>query len=308
MSSESTDAKELTELLKLPYSVATQSKIAKLLNKGGDPAHNLAAEENFEAAMMFLFLISSKIKGRPMPLNHSLASAVLGKICVTAMSIQELFRGHEAGRLKFLDHSSIAILCRAIIEASVMYWYLMENVGGEEWQFRLQVMKIHDAASCVRLFKPMIAETADRQRSKLETLRNELDKMPLFQKREEKQRIRLRGGELIYVNGMRSVVGAMNFDEGYYDSVYNYLSAHVHSTPISYVNDTDDFEQIFWQRTFSQYALHHAWILMIRVGLREVQVSGLKDQFNADLLTEFCRIAVKKIGASDQAPDSQPSP
>jgi hypothetical protein len=36
MSSETSDEKELAELLALPYSVATQSKIAKLLNKDGD--------------------------------------------------------------------------------------------------------------------------------------------------------------------------------------------------------------------------------------------------------------------------------
>ena len=116
MNDVSKDAKQLAELLSLPYSVATQSKIAKLLNKGGDKTYDTAAEEHFEAATMFLALIFSKIKGKPVPFNHSLASAVLGKICVTAMSVQELFRGHEAGRLEFLDHSSIAVLSRTIIE------------------------------------------------------------------------------------------------------------------------------------------------------------------------------------------------
>jgi hypothetical protein len=212
MSDKSAEEKQLAELLSLPYSVATQSKIAKLLNKGGDKTHDMAAEEHFEAAMMFLALMSSKIKGKPMPLNHSLASSVLGKFCVTAMSIQELFRGHEAERLKFLDHSSIAVLSRTIIEASIMYWYLMESVTGEEWQFRLQVMKIHDAASRVRLFKRLIPTTADKQRANLMKLRDELEAMSLFKKREEPQRTRLRAGELIYVNGMRSVVGSMNFD------------------------------------------------------------------------------------------------
>ena len=48
-SQDDPDAKELAELLALPYSVDTQSKIAKLLNKGTDnPTHNFASEEHFE--------------------------------------------------------------------------------------------------------------------------------------------------------------------------------------------------------------------------------------------------------------------
>jgi len=113
-SQDDPDAKELAELLALPYSVDTQSKIAKLLNRGtGDPTHSCASEEHFEEIMMFLSLISSKITGRPMTVSHSLASGVLAKICITAMSTQALYRGHEDKRLPFLDHSSIAVLCRA---------------------------------------------------------------------------------------------------------------------------------------------------------------------------------------------------
>jgi hypothetical protein len=48
-SQDDPDAKELAELLALPYSVDTQSKIGKLLNKGTDnPTHNFASEEHFE--------------------------------------------------------------------------------------------------------------------------------------------------------------------------------------------------------------------------------------------------------------------
>jgi hypothetical protein len=135
--SDSSDADELARLWSLPYSVASQSAIAKLLNKGGgDPTHDRSSEEHFEGIMMLLSLISSKINGVEMTESHSMASAILGKICITAISTQALFRGHEEGRLPFLDHSSIAVLSRAIIEASIMYWYLMEAVTDEEWKFR----------------------------------------------------------------------------------------------------------------------------------------------------------------------------
>jgi hypothetical protein len=296
-SQDDPDAKKLAELLALPYSVETQSKIAKLLNKGtGNPTHNFASEEHFEGIMMFLSLISSKITGHPMTVSHSLASGMLGKICISAMSTQALYRGHEDKRLPFLDHSSIAVLCRAIIETSIMYWYLMEDVSEDEWEFRLHVMKIHDAASRVRLFKRMIADAADNQRAALQALRGKLAAMPLFQKRTAQQQQKMLGGELIYVNGLRSVVESMNFDEEYFDSVYNYLSAYVHSTPLSYFRDGDyhDFNDVFWRRSFTGYALHHAWVMMVRVGLREMEASNLESHFDPELVKEVRLMAAQR--------------
>jgi hypothetical protein len=197
-SQDDPEAKELAELLALPYSVNTQSKIAKFLNKGtGNPTHSFASEEHFEGIMMFLSLISSKITGRSMTVSHSLASSMLGKICITAMSARALYRGHEEKRLPFLDHSSIAVLCRAIIETSIMYWYLMEEVSEDEWEFRLHVMKIHDAASRVRLFKRLIADEANNQRAALQALRDKLAAMPLFQNRSAQQQQKMLGGEFI---------------------------------------------------------------------------------------------------------------
>ena len=295
MTTEHPDQKALAELLARPYSVQTQSEIARLLNKGGsNPDHNFASEEHFERTMHFLSVISSKIVGVEMSVSHSLASAVLGRICVTSLSVQDLFRGHEAGRLPFLDHVSIAILCRSIIEASIMYWYLMEVVDDEEWAFRYQVLCVHDGASRVRLFKPLVGDTADNQREILKKLREELSATSLFKRRPEQQRAKLRAGETLYVNGMRSVVASMNFDEQYFDSIYNYLSAYTHTSPLSYFRDGQDFhafDEEYWRRTFAQIALHHAWIMMLRVALREMDASSLQDHFDPELVKEARRMA-----------------
>jgi len=146
----SIDPKELSALMSLPYSVETQTKIAKLLNADGDEQSQVATEEHFEGALMFLSITSSKIVGKPTTLSHSFASAVLGKICLTAMSAQALFRDHEVRKFPTLDHSSIAVLSRTIIESSIMYWYLTEEVNEEEWAFRLQVMGNSAGHSCRR--------------------------------------------------------------------------------------------------------------------------------------------------------------
>ena len=237
------DPARLAELLALSYSVENQSTIAKYLNNGGNEINDTSAEENFENVMMFLSLISSKVAGIPMPLPRSLATAIIGKLCVAAMSIQALFRCHEEGRLPFLDHSSIAVLSRTIIDASIMYFYLIEDINDEEWEFRFKVMQIHDVASRLRLFKGIGPEEAEHQRVMLGTLRKELRGMAPFKKRSEEQKIKLRGGQMLYVNGMRSVLASMNFEDEYFDGVYNYLSAYVHSMPLSYFRDREGFEQ-----------------------------------------------------------------
>ncbi|MGY8709544.1 DUF5677 domain-containing protein [Bradyrhizobium sp. 18BD] len=280
------DPTELSRLWALPYSVETETKIARLL-AGNENA--LATELNFELATTTLSLISSKIKGNPMSLNRSYSTAILGRMCITAMSTQAIFRQHEAGTLPFMDSTSIAILCRALIEAGIMYWYLTEEGSDEEWAFRLQVMRVHDAAARVRFLKVLIPEEADEARLALSHLRDELKEMPLFKKRQEAERTRLRSGEVVYVNGMRSVVKQIGIDQDYYDGLYNYLSAQAHSTPISYFRDSDDpAQQVLWPRLFSQYSLLNAMQMMFRIALREIELSKLEDQFDAVSL-EQCR-------------------
>jgi hypothetical protein len=251
MTDEPLDLNNLSELLSLPYSVQTQSEIAKYLNRRGSPTNDRAAEENFEGVMMFLALVSSKITDKPMVRGRLLGAAMLAKICTLAMSVQDLFRGHEARRLVVMDHIGIAALCRTIIESCVMYWYLTEEVDEEEWEFRFKVLQIHDTTSRVRYFKTIDQEEADKQRDILKALRAELVEMPPFKKRKLENRDKLRGGQEVYVNGMRSVVGSMNFDHRYYDGMYHYLCAYTHALPFSYFRDKEDFDQTFWQRTFA---------------------------------------------------------
>jgi hypothetical protein len=295
------EAEELAGLWSLPYSVENQTKVAQLLS--GDE-NELSAEERFEGVMMLLSLISARVKGKPTTLSHSLATAILGRMCVTAMSTQVLFKDHEDKRLVFLDSASIAILSRALIEAGIMYWYLTEPVGDEVWAFRLQVMKVHDAAARVRFWKALMPEEADKERVVLAELRDELKQMPLFRQRPEAERTKLRAGEAVYVNGMRSIVRQMGVDQDYYDGVYNYLSAQVHSTPISYFRDSDDdTKQMLWHRGFSQYSLAHAAQMMARVALREIELSSLEDQFDAAVLEE-CRKMISAKGKQSPPPST----
>jgi hypothetical protein len=306
-------AEKWAELLAQPYSVENQTKITKLLSPGKEDWEQVATEVHFESATLLLSTISSKIVGKPMTLAHSYASAVLGKVCLTAMSASAIYRGHEAGNLPTLDHSSIAILSRTIIESAIMYWYLADEVNDEEWRFRLQVLKIHDSAARVRFWKAIMPEEADKERLALNELRDELKEMPLFRGRAEQARASIRGGQTVYVNGMRSVVKAMGIDEEYYDGTYNYLSAQAHATPISYFRDSEDpAAQIIWSRVFSQYCLHHALQMMLRVALKEISLSQLEAEFDGEELGRFRKMIISKLkpidGLQAATPEEMPIP
>jgi hypothetical protein len=157
-------------------------------------------------------------------------------------------------------------------------------------------MKVHDTAARLRVFKRLVQSEADNQRGWLKIHRDNLRTMPLFLDRSPQQQSTLSAGQAIYVNGMRSVVASMNFDEQYFDCVYNYLSSYAHSAPLSYFRDGDyhDANAIIWRRSFTGYALHNAWVMMVRVAVRELEASNLEDQFDPEVVKEARRMATHR--------------
>jgi hypothetical protein len=84
----SIDPKELSALMSLPYSVETQTKIAKLLNADGDEQSQVATEEHFQGALMFLTIVSSKIVGN----TREPGSLMLAKACIRQLTNPSLCR------------------------------------------------------------------------------------------------------------------------------------------------------------------------------------------------------------------------
>jgi hypothetical protein len=93
----------------------------------------------------------------------------------------------------------------------------------------------------------------------------------------------------------------MNYNEEYYDGVYSYLSSHVHSLPIAYFRDGPEGDPLtyYFPSMFVGYALHHAWTMIARAALREVEVSAIETEVDAEMLAEMRRIAATHVGAAD---------
>jgi hypothetical protein len=270
---EEQQAAELSELMLSEYSRENQRRIFKIVkseSKGG--LLERPSEDIFEDVAGFALSVLEKLSIRSLefPQQHAYAFKMLRKLCLTSYSITVLVEDFEGKPRGSLDHASVAVLCRTIIDTAIMFWYLSEEISAEEWEFRLAVMNLHDTTSRVRLFKGLIPDEAEKQRLRRAKFKKALEDNALFRKRKRQDRDRLLGGQVLYVNGMRSLLRTMNYNEEYYDGVYSYLSSHVHSLPIAYFRDGPEGDPLtyYFPSMFVGYALHHAWTMIARVALR----------------------------------------
>jgi hypothetical protein len=288
----------LSEVWSQPYSRKNQRLAALLMDHDGvGPFAGNPAEDIFEQVVGFAMKVSLLIAGKPTTLQHSYASYMLYRICVAAGSVTEIYSRHEREPRTTLDHGSIAVICRTMIDASVMYWYLAEQVSEEEWAFRLLVLKVHDTASRVRLFKAVGPDEAINQRAILRSLKDDLAKNPLFIARNEEQQKALLSGQTIYVNGMRSLLPSMNIGKVHFDGLYNYLSAQVHLAPLSYFRSRQGHpDEIIFVRNFMQLSLYETSRVVVRVVLREVELSNLKNQIDPNQIAQMREFARPTMG------------
>jgi hypothetical protein len=292
-------ATELGELLAGPYSRSAQRRITLLT--GFDSILTFGdqcGEDTLENVIGFSMQVSLLIVGQPTDIRHSYASYMLFRICTVGASITELYRRHEREPRTTLDHSSIAVLCRTMFDASIMYWYLTEDVSDEEWIFRRAVLGVHDTASRVRLFKAIGPAEAENQRSILDAEKTKLSEMPLFKTRSSEEQSKLLSGQTMYVNGMRSLLKSMNVGKVYYDGLYNYLSSHVHLPPLSYFRAKQgSIEDQAFSRFFMGHCLREASRMAIRVVLREIELSKLTDKLDPAVMQDMTKFAEAPMGS-----------
>jgi Family of unknown function (DUF5677) len=297
MSAEQITA-DLASLLAAPYSRENQRRVALLMGFDSDLIFGAQpGEDTFEQVVALTMQVSLLIAGEKTTIRHSYASYMLYRICTVATSVTELYLRHEREPLTTLDYSSIAVLCRTIIDASIMYWYLTEEITDDEWNFRLAVLNVHDSASRVRLFKGIDPNEAETQRANLVAKKNALSDLALFNARTEEEKAKLLSGQTMYVNGMRSLLKSMNVGKVYFDGLYNYLSAHVHLAPLSYFRlRQGSAEEVTFARGFMQLCLYEASRMVVRVALREITISALTEKIDSALIAQMKEFEADPVG------------
>lgn len=174
--------------------------------------------------------VSMTLKGRRTTRMGRLASMVFAKCCAHAASIVTL-----AQLSPMFDHHAMMALARMVVEGSTMIAYLLDPVAEEEEDFRHLLLELHDTVNRLHLVSALDGE-ADDLREGRKQLVAQLQAHSGFGKVPERRRERLMTGEEMFVVGMRAVaVKMMGWDERRFGGTYSYLSAHAHSSPVSFM-------------------------------------------------------------------------
>jgi hypothetical protein len=186
--------------------------------------------KDFHRATDFSLRVSGALHGEPTTDAGQLGSFVHAKMCANAVSTEHLFSSPLA------DHSAIIALCRMIMEAMTLYFYLTKSVAADEWECRRLVLKLHDTVNRIKLMRGFQSENeyADliSGRAKLE---GELRENSFFKSLQAEQQDRLLTGEHFYVGGVQRAAKDAGWDFRKYIAHYSYFSSHAHSAPMSFM-------------------------------------------------------------------------
>jgi hypothetical protein len=240
-----------------------------------DPREVFKKEKRrFGTAVDIAISVSKAAAGREPQGNIVMASYVFTRMCIAADTLLYLLR-RDIGNSKelTLDHYSIGVLARNIIETALMFHYLSEDgVSEEEWQLRRAILNLHDATLKVRLFKGLSSDEQYKGwKTTMEEVRKSLKEHSSFKAIDADRQQKLLSGQEMYVKGMRSTLKLVGFDDGYFDGMYAYLSSQVHITPSSFYWTQKRLsfgKPAGYQYYFASYAVAHARMLFVQSAKR----------------------------------------
>ncbi|HLX14661.1 MAG TPA: DUF5677 domain-containing protein [Bradyrhizobium sp.] len=237
------------------------------------PAFDLE-KSRFDTCVEFAISVSKLAAGRTQNLPRLMASYVFTRACVCADTIRYALRREiEKSKDVTLDHYSISVLARNLIEASLMFHYLMEDgVSDDEWSLRGKLFYLHDATLKLRLFKTInAAESYKAFKQDVTELRETIRKSRAFAKLDAKHQERILSGQELYIGGLRSTVKLAGLSAKYFDGMYARLSAEVHISPTSFF-ETDKRLSFATPADYQYYmaalALAHARRLLMGATIR----------------------------------------
>lgn len=201
------------------------------------------AHRDFETVVTDAVNISARNVGKVHTGRQRRSLMVFAKLIAHCMSMARLGsdiveRPDDTSVL--VDHFSIAALARAAIDAALMTMYISEpSLSLTQWDFRRQLLFLHDANNRSRFLKPL---------RKIETI-------PFFETSDAlrdgiKDKIKVLGATLllsevaisdyqkgfhIFVDGQRGAAREAGWDVDAFDFYQSYLSAYVHSHPVSFI-------------------------------------------------------------------------
>lgn len=243
--------------------------------------------QTFSRVIAFGLWTSGQSTGKATTEAGEFASFIQAKMCVNAASAEHLCHA------KLFDHSGILALCRMVVDAMTLYYYLNESVGPIEWGCRKLILRLHDTVSRIKLVR------AHQEKGEYEDLvngRNELEKQlkenAKFVSLDKKHQQSLLSGEMIYIDGMRKVAVRTGWDEDVFGSIYNYFSTHTHSLPMSFTRirqlNVDFVKPSTYQKDVAAFGINVAEFCLLRTSMHYASLEvGLLAAYDTKEIAEF---------------------
>jgi len=142
-----------------------------------------------------------------------------------------------------LDHFSIAALGRVSCDSALMVMYLSKlDITYDEWNLRSYVLYLHDLCNRKRFLTSVGSVDGKAIFPFFDNYKKEKEKLKILivyygQKcRKKKCDIdALCKGNIVFVDGVRGAVREAGWDVNGYEFFQSYLSAYVHSHPVSFL-------------------------------------------------------------------------
>jgi hypothetical protein len=163
-----------------------------------------------------------------------MASWLFMRAYVTAKTVERLFEPQDAGYgAKYLDHASIASLCRALIENVAVLRYVGDvSISADEWACRKYIIDLHDYRNRNAFLNAVGDTNADEKA--YDFLTERLLKNSYFKTISEKRQKRLLDGDDMFIHGRHAAMLEFGWGENVTRGIYKYLSNQVHTLPMSF--------------------------------------------------------------------------
>ena len=203
----------------------------------------LEAHKSFAEKHKFVIEIFALVNRRNEAERRSWANRLFFRLGMVSTSILVLCKSElentDPGDFSILDHTSIAALGRTLLEAWLMFMYLSDpTTSEEEWALRRAILELHDSLARYKAMKHMgDKKEAQDFKPQINQLKTIISSDPLFKSLDSKQQDTILAGTQLYINGLRGAVRATGWEPNQFNWVYNILSSHSHSAPLSFYRE-----------------------------------------------------------------------
>jgi hypothetical protein len=192
----------------------------------------------FTGLLKHSHLVGNSIGRRDSDSLRVIASWLFLRACVMGQSLLQLFDPPPPGfgASRYLDHASIAVICRALIETIAVLLYVGDTtISDDEWECRRSLIDLHDFVNRREFLDRISFETSAKSpEDTLKTLRDRVESNAFFNTLPPGRRRRLLDGDDMFINGRHAAMLELGWGEDLTRGIYKYLSNQAHSLSMAF--------------------------------------------------------------------------